>query len=98
MAVRTTMAGVKNKRKVLVSEVYPSQGTTGGRERPFVEEALAAQIAANRSRARAGPAATPPEPGHNRRSVGILGRKKAPSQMTIKRRGGPHNRSRLHGG
>lgn len=98
MAVRTTIAGMKNKRKVLVSEAHSTQGTTHGRERPFEEDALAAQIAANRSRATEGPAATPPKPGHNRRGTSLLGRKKAPSQMRVKRRGGPHNRSRLHGG
>ena len=92
------MAGMKNKRKVEISEAHSTQGTTRGKERPFEEDALAARIAANRAKATAGPAATPEQPGHNRRGTGLLGRKKAPSQMRVKRKGGPHNRSRLHGG
>ncbi|WP_375755914.1 hypothetical protein [Corallococcus exercitus] len=45
-----------------------------------------------------GPAAGDHGPKRNNRGTGLKGRKKAPSQIHIKRAGGPRDRSRLHGG
>lgn len=98
MAVRTPVAGMKVRRPVGVDAAMTQQHKSGGRPTPFSEELLAARVEANRSRAVAGPAAEPQKPDYNRRAVSISGRKKAPSQMRIKRKGGPFTRSRLHGG
>ncbi|HLT30328.1 MAG TPA: hypothetical protein VK013_09795 [Myxococcaceae bacterium] len=98
MAVRTPVAGMKMRRPVGIEAAMPQQHKSGGRPTPFSDEARRAQIEANRARAVAGPAAEPPQPDRNRRAVSISGRKKAPSQMHIKRKGGPFERSRLHGG
>lgn len=98
MAVRTPVAGMKMRRPVGIEAAMTQQHKSGGRPTPFSEEARLAQIEANRARAVAGPAAEPQKPDRNRRAVSISGRKKAPSQMRLKRKGGPFTRSRLHGG
>ena len=98
MAVRTDVAGIKNKRRVGVGSATLQQGTTGGRLQGFHDEIQAEQLAHNRAQATPGPAAHTPLPKRNRRGVSISGRKKIPSQMHLKRKGGPHERSRLHGG
>ena len=98
MAVRTDVAGIKNKRRVGVGSATLQQGSTRGRPLAFHDEQYAALLAHNRAQATPGPAAHAPMPKRNRRGVSIEGRKKAPSQMHLKRKGGPHSRSRLHGG
>ena len=98
MAVRTDVAGIKNKRKVGVISATFQPGSTRGKPLAFHDQLHAELLAHNRAQATPGPAAHAPVPKRNRRGVSIEGRKKAPSQMHVKRKGGPHTRSRLHGG
>ena len=99
MAVRTRQAGIKNKRDVGPQSALPSTGASRGRKTLPRDE----QVAAKRSKAAAkmklGPAANAQSAYERGVPVSTVnGRKKAPSQMHVKKKGGPFKRSRLHGG
>lgn len=99
MAVRTRMAGVKNKRRVATAdEAQANVQASHGRKTLPRDEAAALRRKQALSRVTLGPAAQEHEPKSHRRRTSLNGRKKAPSAMAIKHRGGPRNRSRLHGG
>lgn len=100
MAVRTKMAGVKNKRRVAsADEAQPNVQASNGRKTLPRDEAAALRRTKNLARVTLGPAAETHEPKSNtRRRTSLNGRKKAPSEMAIKHRGGPRKRARLHGG
>lgn len=99
MAVRTKLAGVKNKRRVaLASEAQASVQASKGRKTLPRDEAAALRRTQTLARVTLGPAAEEHAPKRNRRRTSLNGRKKAPSEMNVKHRGGPRKRSRIHGG
>ena len=98
MAVRTKLVGIKNRRLVDADAAQNSQGTTKGKKTLPRDEAAALRRQKALERVTLGPAAELHEPKSNRRKTSLNGRKKAPSQMRVKRAGGPANRSPLHGG
>ena len=103
MAVRTNQVGVKNKREVDPRNAHPGMGTSAGRRKmkalPRDEAALLRREKA-RATMKMGPAASRDEHDYERPRIPstVAGRKKAPSQMKVRRKGGPFKRSRLHGG
>ncbi|MBX5484921.1 MAG: hypothetical protein IRZ16_24125 [Myxococcaceae bacterium] len=100
MAVRTRQAGVKVKREVGVQSAYPSTGATRGRKTlPRDDESAARRIRAT-SKMKLGPAGEKDLRDYQRElpATTVNGRKKAPSEMHVKKRGGPFKRRRLHGG
>ncbi len=98
MAVRTKLAGIKNKRRVDAHGAQPSQQASKGRKTLPRDEAAALRRQKALDRVTLGPAAESHEPKSHRRKTSIAGRKKAPSQMRVKRSGGPARRLPLHGG
>ncbi len=96
MAVRTILAGIKNKRVVGVQAAQPSQGTTYGKKTLPSDDAALLKREKMFEQMTPGPGAT--EVKRKRRTgAALIGRKKAPSQIGVKRKGGPFKRSRLHG-
>ncbi|MGA9520513.1 MAG: hypothetical protein WBV82_03565 [Myxococcaceae bacterium] len=96
MAVRTILAGIKNKRNVGVQSAQPSQGTTYGKKTLARDDEMALKRERKFEAMMPGPGAT--EVKRKRRTgASLVGRKKAPSQIGVKRKGGPFKRSRLHG-
>ncbi|MCE9671629.1 hypothetical protein LY474_27860 [Myxococcus stipitatus] len=99
MAVRTRLAGVKNKRRVAsADEAQPNVQATNGRKTLPRDEAAALRRRQALKRVTLGPAAESHDPKSHRRRTSLNGRKKAPSEMAIKHRGGPRKRLRIHGG
>lgn len=98
MAVRTTLAGIKNRRKVAVKSAQTTTGATRGKKTVPRDEAALLRREAALKRVTLGPAAEEHKPKGHRVPTPVLGRKKAPSQMHIKRKGGPRKRLRIHGG
>jgi hypothetical protein len=98
MAVRTKLAGIKNRRAVDARSAQPSQQASKGRKTLPRDEAAALRRQKALDRVTLGPAAETHEPKSNRRKTSLQGRKKAPSQMRVKRAGGPAKRLPLHGG
>ncbi len=97
MAVRTILAGIKNKRAVGVHSAQPSQGTTYGKKVLPTDDEVALRREKNLEQMMPGPGITE-EKRKRRTGASLAGRKKAPSQIAVKRKGGPFKRSRLHGG
>lgn len=100
MAVRTKQAGVKNKREVDVRSASPGQGSTQSRRKTIPRDDEA-QLRRTKTTAslKLGPAAKEAaEYQRGRIPPTVQGRKKAPSEMKLKHRGGPRKRTRLHGG
>ena len=100
MAVRTGQAGVKNKRAINVRNSTPAKGTGRSRRKtvPRDEEAQLRRTKTD-AKLKLGPAAkTMDAYDRGRAPPTVQGRKKAPSQMKLKRKGGPFKRTRLHGG
>ncbi|NBD10252.1 MULTISPECIES: hypothetical protein [Corallococcus] len=98
MSVRTRMAGIKNKRRVDAHAAQASVQASHGRKTLPHDDAAALLRQKELKRVTLGPAASDHGPKRNNRGTGLRGRKKAPSQIHIKRAGGPRDRSRLHGG
>jgi hypothetical protein len=98
MAVRTDIAGIKNKRRVGVSSALPGTGSSHGKRVLPRDEATALRREIAHAVARPGPAARKAQPKDGRVETRVNGRKKAPSEMRVKHRGGPHKRLRIHGG
>ncbi len=99
MAVRTKVAGIKNKRRVDAHAAQPSVQASKGRKTLPRDDAAALRRQKTLERVTLGPAAELHEPKSNRRRATTLkGRKKAPSEMNVKHRGGPKRRLPLHGG
>ncbi|CAM4487563.1 hypothetical protein HRD49_36065 [Corallococcus exiguus] len=98
MSVRTRVAGIKNKRRVDPHAAQPSVQASKGRKTLAHDDAAALLRQKELKRVTLGPAAGDHGPKRNNRGTGLRGRKKAPSQIHIKRAGGPRERSRLHGG
>jgi hypothetical protein len=98
MAVRTNQAGIRNKRKVGVRSAMPSTGATRGKKTLPRDEAAALRREKSLSKMQLGPAAKETEYSRGRAETTLRGRKKAPSQMNVKRKGGPFKKTRLHGG
>ncbi len=98
MAVRTKLVGIKNRRRADAKAAQPSQQASKGRKTLPHDEAAALRRQQALERVTLGPAAEPHEPKSHRRKTGLQGRKKAPSQMRVKRAGGPAKRLPLHGG
>jgi hypothetical protein len=98
MAVRTKLVGIKNRRRVDARAAQPStQASKGKKTLPRDEAALLRRQKAL-ERVTLGPAAEIHEPKSHRRKTSLQGRKKAPSQMRVKRAGGPAKRLPIHGG
>lgn len=97
MAVRTTIAGIKNKREVGAKNSHPSTGATRGKKTLPRDEAAALRREKALKRVTLGPAAEEHKPKSHRGRTPVQGRKKAPSEMNVKRKGGPRKRSALHG-
>lgn len=97
MAVRTKIAGIKNRREVGVKGVQASQGTTHGRKTLPRDEAAALRREKVLERVTLGPAAELHAPKSHRGRTTVQGRKKAPSEMKVKRAGGPKKRMPIHG-
>jgi hypothetical protein len=98
MAVRTKLVGIKNRRRVDVHAAQPSQQASNGRKTLPRDEAAALRRQKALDRVTLGPAAEVHEPKSHRRKTSLSGRKKAPSQMRVKRSGGPAKRLPIHGG
>lgn len=99
MAVRTKVAGIKNKRRVDAHAAQPSVQASKGRKTLPRDDAAALRRQKTLERVTLGPAAELHEPKSNRRRMTTLkGRKKAPSEMNVKHAGGPKKRLPLHGG
>ncbi|ADO68461.1 hypothetical protein [Stigmatella aurantiaca] len=98
MAVRTTLAGMKNRRTVDVRSAQPSQQASKGKKTLPRDEAALLRREKALQRVTLGPASEIHEPKSHRRRTSVQGRKKAPSQMGVKGSGGPARRSLLHGG
>lgn len=98
MAVRTKLAGIKNKRRVDAKAAQPSQQASKGKKTLPRDEAAALRRTKALERVTLGPAAEVHEPKSGRRKTSLNGRKKAPSQMRVKRAGGPAKRMPIHGG
>ena len=88
MAVRTDTVGIKNKRQADAHSAQPSQQASKGKHLPFEDEIPLLRRDRLLARATLGPAADPHLPKTPRTSLLVLGRKKAPSQMHIRRMGG----------
>lgn len=97
MAVRTKIAGIKNRREVAVDSVQTSTGATRGKKTLPRDEAAALRREKALKRVTLGPAAEEHKPKSHRARTPLQGRKKAPSEMNVKRRGGPKKRLPLHG-
>jgi hypothetical protein len=90
MAVRTIQSGVKHKRPVDPRSAQPSQGTPGSRRKTLPrDEAAAERRSSSAAKMRRGPAAKETEYERGRTPPTVNGRKKPPSQMKLKRQGGP---------
>lgn len=98
MAVRTKLAGIKNRRQVDARSAQPSQQASKGRKTLPRDEAALLRREKALDRATLGPAAEIHEPKSHRRKTSLQGRKKAPSEMRVKHKGGPAKRLPLHGG
>jgi hypothetical protein len=99
MAVRTKVAGIKNKRRVDAHAAQPSVQASKGRKTLPRDDAAALRRQKTLERVTLGPAAELHEPKSNRRKMTTLkGRKKAPSEMNVKHKGGPKKRLPIHGG
>jgi hypothetical protein len=98
MAVRTTLVGIKNKRRADAKTAQPSQQASKGKKTLPRDEAAALRRKKALERVTLGPASEIHEPKSHRRKTSLQGRKKAPSQMRVKSAGGPARRSNLHGG
>ena len=98
MAVRTDQAGVINKRKVGVKSALPSTGATKGKRTLPRDESALQRREKSLSEMKLGPAAKETEYKRGRMETTLRGRKKAPSEMNVKHKGGPRKRARLHGG
>jgi hypothetical protein len=98
MAVRTKLVGIKNKRRADAKAAQPSQQASKGRKTLPRDEAALLRREKALQRVTLGPAAEIHEPKSHRRKTSLQGRKKAPSQMRVKRAGGPAKRLPLHGG
>ena len=98
MAVRTKLVGIKNKRRADAKAAQPSQQASKGRKTLPRDEAALLRREKALERVTLGPAAEIHEPKSHRRKTSLQGRKKAPSQMRVKRAGGPAKRLPLHGG
>ncbi|WP_225412476.1 hypothetical protein [Stigmatella hybrida] len=98
MAVRTKVAGMKNPQSVDARAAQPSQHASKGKKTLPRDEAALLRREKALARVTLGPAAEIHEPKSHRRATLVQGRKKAPSEMGVKRAGGPADRSPLHGG
>jgi hypothetical protein len=98
MAVRTAVAGIKNPQSVDARAAQPSQQASKGKMMLPHDEAAMLRREQALARVTLGPAAVIHEHKSHRRATLVQGRKKAPSEMGIKREGGPADRSLLHGG
>ncbi|WP_240358800.1 hypothetical protein [Myxococcus vastator] len=99
MAVRTTVAGIKNRRRVDAHGAQPSVQASKGRKTLPHDDADALRRQQTLERVTLGPAAEAHEPkSHRRRATTLKGRKKTPSEMNVKHLGGPKKRLPLHGG
>lgn len=98
MAVRTKLAGIKNRRRVDAHSAQPSQQASKGKKTLPRDEAALLRRQKALERVTLGPAAERHEPKSHRRKTSLNGRKKAPSAMGVKRAGGPAKRLPLHGG
>lgn len=100
MAVRTKQAGIKNKREVGVRSALPATGATRGSKTVPKDEEVAAKRARSTANMKLGPAAKGAVGEYSRGmpATTVNGRKKNPSQMRVKKKGGPRKRSPLHGG
>lgn len=98
MAVRTKLVGIKNKRRADAKAAQPSQQASKGRKTLPRDEAALLRREKALERVTLGPAAEIHEPKSHRRKTSLQGRKKAPSQMRVKRAGGPAKRLPIHGG
>ncbi|XXF77764.1 hypothetical protein P2318_32650 [Myxococcaceae bacterium GXIMD 01537] len=98
MAVRTKIAGIKERREVGVKAAHSTQGTTHGKKTLPRDEAAMLRREKALARVTLGPAAKEPTPKSHRGRTTVQGRKKAPSEMKVKRSGGPKRRLPLHGG
>jgi hypothetical protein len=98
MAVRTNQAGVINKRTVTASQAQVGTGATRGKKTLPRDDAAAYKREKNLENMKPGPAAKLTAYKRGRAPTSISGRKKAPSEMGVKHKGGPHKKSRLHGG
>jgi hypothetical protein len=98
MAVRTNLVGIKNRRRADASAAQPNQQASKGKKTLPRDEAAALRRQQTLKRVTLGPAAEIHEPKSHRRKTLLQGRKKAPSAMGIKHRGGPSKRIPLHGG
>ncbi|MDY7230125.1 hypothetical protein [Hyalangium rubrum] len=98
MAVRTKLAGIKNRRRVDARSAQPSQQASKGKKTLPRDEAALLRREKALERVTLGPAAEVHEPKSHRRKTSLQGRKKAPSQMRVKRAGGPAKRLPIHGG
>lgn len=99
MAVRTKVAGIKNRRRVDAHAAQPSVQASKGRKTLPRDDAALLRREKALERVTLGPAAESHEPKSNRRRTTTLkGRKKAPSEMNVKHTGGPKKRLPLHGG
>lgn len=100
MAVRTRQAGVKNKRDVGVRSATTGQGSSGSRRKtlPRDDEAQLRRTKSN-AKLKLGPAAKDDTNEYSRGRIppSVQGRKKAPSEMKLKRPGGPKKRRAIHG-
>ncbi|MBN1206272.1 MAG: hypothetical protein JXB05_15250 [Myxococcaceae bacterium] len=99
MAVRTKLVGIKNRRRVSsADEAQPHQQASKGKKTLPRDEAALLRRQKALERVTLGPAAEIHEPKSHRRKTSLQGRKKAPSQMRVKRAGGPAKRLPIHGG
>lgn len=98
MAVRTRQAGVKNKRDVGVRSATPSTGASKGKKTLARDDAALKRRQKSESKMQLGPAAKEHDYERSSGGTAVRGRKKAPSQMHVKRKGGPFKQTRLHGG
>lgn len=98
MAVRTKQAGVKNKREVGVRSATPSTGASKGKKTLARDDAALKRRQKSESKMKMGPAGKATDYERTDRGTSVRGRKKAPSQMRVKRKGGPFKQTRLHGG
>lgn len=88
MAVRTDTVGIKNVRQADAHRAQPSQQASKGRLLPFHDEIPLLRRDRLLARATMGPAAVLPQPKALHSASLVTGRKKAPSEMHIRRSGG----------
>jgi hypothetical protein len=98
MAVRTKMVGIKNRRRVDAHAAQPSVQASKGRKTLPRDEAAALRRQKTLERVTLGPAAEVHAPKSHRKETSLKGRKKTPSEMGVKHKGGPRKRLRIHGG